>query len=317
MKQNAAFGSLFKNIMIVMEVLLCVTALLLLVFRHSVAGFETEVPKETLVMEGTEEPAVESAEEYLQEDEPLAGSDTEADIEAETDTDAVTETETETDTDIRTSQETLQEQSLEEQEELRRMKKAEEMKADWRLFLTNKNHYIPTDYEPELVAFTGRHRVDERITEDLQEMIDAAKEDGVRLQIVSAYRDFDRQKRLYEKKVRAYRRKGMTFEEASMEAAKTVAVPGTSEHQLGLALDIVGSSNSALTESFADTKAGIWLASHSYEYGFILRYPKGKEEITGIIFEPWHFRYVGKDYAKEITEQGLTLEEYLKENGVN
>lgn len=317
MKQNAAFGSLFKNIMIVLEVLLCVTALLLLVFRHSVAGFETEATKETLVMEGTEEPAVESAEEYLQEDEPLAGSDTEADIEAETETDAVTETETETDTDIRTSQETLQEQSLEEQEELLRMKKAEEMKADWRLFLTNKNHYIPTDYEPELVVFTGRHRVDERITEDLQEMIDAAKEDGVSLQIVSAYRDFDRQKRLYEKKVRAYRRKGMTFEEASMEAAKTVAVPGTSEHQLGLALDIVGSSHSALTESFADTKAGIWLAAHSYEYGFILRYPKGKEEITGIIFEPWHFRYVGKDYAKEITEQGLTLEEYLKENGVN
>ena len=101
--------------------------------------------------------------------------------------------------------------------------------------------------------------------------------------------------------------------EAYEEASRSVAIPGTSEHQLGLALDILGSGYSSLNEGFADTKAGQWLAENCAKYGFILRYPKGKEDITGIIYEPWHFRYVGNPHALMISDEGLTLEEYLEE----
>ena len=90
-----------------------------------------------------------------------------------------------------------------------------------------------------------------------------------------------------------------------------MAIPGTSEHQLGLAVDIVDKHSQVLDNSQADTPAQQWLMEHSWEYGFILRYPEGKSEITGIIYEPWHYRYVGKEAAAEIHELGLCLEEYL------
>ena len=101
----------------------------------------------------------------------------------------------------------------------------------------------------------------------------------------------------------------------SIQSSHTIAVPGASEHQVGLALDIVCSTYYRLDEAFGDTEAGKWLAENSYQYGFILRYPKDKEEITGIEYEPWHFRYVGKEAAKEMTEQKLTLEEYVEQVG--
>ena len=104
----------------------------------------------------------------------------------------------------------------------------------------------------------------------------------------------------------------MTQEQAEAETAKSVAVPGTSEHQLGLALDIVDKSYQMLEEDQQDTPAQQWLMANCWRYGFILRFPKDKEAVTGITYEPWHYRYVGEEVAKTITEGGLCLEEYLQ-----
>ncbi len=108
-------------------------------------------------------------------------------------------------------------------------------------------------------------------------------------------------------------KQGFSYIESFQLSSRRVTVPGASEHQLGLALDIVCTSHQDLDEAFADTDAGIWLAQNSYKYGFILRYPKEKEYITGIKYEPWHFRYVGIEAATVITERGLTLEEFWEE----
>ena len=105
---------------------------------------------------------------------------------------------------------------------------------------------------------------------------------------------------------------GMTYLESYKVGSMSVTVPGTSEHHLGLALDILTGSYTEMDDGFGETEAGKWLAANSADYGFILRYPQGKEDITGIIYEPWHFRYVGEKYAKDITERGVCLEEYLK-----
>ena len=107
-------------------------------------------------------------------------------------------------------------------------------------------------------------------------------------------------------------KKGMSYMEAYSLASQIVMVPGASEHQLGLAIDINCDTYTSLDEGFADTEAGKWLAAHCYEYGFILRYPLGKEYITGVEYEPWHFRYVGKEAATVISEQGICLEEFIE-----
>jgi len=184
-------------------------------------------------------------------------------------------------------------------------------KDDWRLLLINKQNPIPDEYSFTLGTIKGSMKCDERIIPDLLEMLQGAKEDGISLVICSPYRDLNRQKVLFDRKVSIYKKKGMSHMQAYQSASRTVTVPGASEHQVGLALDIVCSSYTALNEGFGETQAGTWLAKNSYIYGFILRYPYGKEEITGIQYEPWHFRYVGKDAAKEITDNNLTLEEYV------
>jgi len=143
-------------------------------------------------------------------------------------------------------------------------------------------------------------------------MFAGAKEDGVNLIVCSPYRDMARQEYLFDRKVKSFIRTGMSYVDAYKKASITVTVPGASEHQIGLAVDIISDTYSALDIGFADTPAGQWLAEHSWEYGFILRYPLGKEEITGIQYEPWHFRYVGVEAAKQITEEGITLEEFVE-----
>ncbi len=105
---------------------------------------------------------------------------------------------------------------------------------------------------------------------------------------------------------------GFSYLEAYKTASTEVTVPGSSEHEIGLALDIVSADYYRLDEGFAKTDAGKWLAAHSWEYGFILRYPKYKEAITGISYEPWHYRYVGEDNARIIKEKNITLEEYVE-----
>lgn len=186
-------------------------------------------------------------------------------------------------------------------------------KDDWNLVLINKQHSIPEEYEFTLgtITGTGGMKCDERIIPYLLEMLQAAKNDGVNLVICSPYRDINRQKVLFNRKITAYMKKGMSYMDAYRITAQAVTVPGASEHQIGLALDITCDTYSYLNEGFGDTDAGEWLATHSWEYGFILRYPRGKEYITGIEYEPWHFRYVGKDAAEIITEKGITLEEFV------
>ena len=141
-------------------------------------------------------------------------------------------------------------------------------------------------------------------------MLQAASEDEINLAICSHYRDINRQEVLFNRKIRAYMKKGMSYMEAYKVSSQMVTVPGASEHQIGLAMDIVSDNYTLLEEGFAQTEAGIWLKEHCAEYGFILRYPQGKEAITGIDFEPWHFRYVGKEAAGVIMSEELCLEEF-------
>ena len=185
-------------------------------------------------------------------------------------------------------------------------------KNDWKLLLINKQHTIPEDYEFTLGIIKGSMRCDERIIEPLTQMFAAAKNDGVNLVVRSPYRDMKRQEYLFERKVKGFQAAGMSYMDAYKKASVTVTVPGASEHQVGLAVDITSDVYSGLETGFADTEGGKWLATHSWEYGFILRYPLGKESVTGIQFEPWHFRYVGVEAAEVITKQNITLEEFVE-----
>ena len=159
----------------------------------------------------------------------------------------------------------------------------------------------------------GKMQCDKRILEDLLAMLEAAEEDGVNLTICSPYRDLEYQQMLFNRKIERYMKRGMSYMEAYQLSSQAVTVPGASEHQIGLALDIVCNDYMSLDEGFGDTKAGKWLATNSCRFGFILRYPEGKENITGIEYEPWHFRYVGKAAATVIMEQGISLEEFWEE----
>ena len=134
---------------------------------------------------------------------------------------------------------------------------------------------------------------------------------GGRPYICSAYRSAQDQQKLYQDKVRRLEKDGVSREEAPELAAESVALPGTSEHQLGLAVDIIDEEYPFLDEGQEETATQIWLMENSWRYGFILRYPNGTTEQTGILYEPWHYRYVGREYAEEIHRMGLTLEEYL------
>ena len=187
---------------------------------------------------------------------------------------------------------------------------------DWRLILVNKQHSIPDDYTftlGKIKTMKGTQYCDERIIDDLLAMLQAAEDDKVSLQVCSPYRTTAYQEMLFDDHIKRYMRRGLSYMEAFQLSSVAVTVPGASEHQIGLALDIVTPTHQQLTESFADTDAGKWLAENSCKYGFILRYPKGKEYITGIEYEPWHFRYVGVEAATVIMEQGITLEEFWEE----
>lgn len=182
--------------------------------------------------------------------------------------------------------------------------------SDWRLVLVNKQHPIPDDYSFSLGVIKDNMRCDKRIIADTIAMLQAAKEDGITLQIRSPYRTDDRQEYNFNKKIKTYMSQGYSYMEAYKTASQVVTVPGASEHQIGLALDITSDTYTQLERGFGDTEAGKWLAEHSCEYGFILRYPEGKEYITSIVYEPWHFRYVGKEAAAVIMQENICLEEF-------
>lgn len=182
---------------------------------------------------------------------------------------------------------------------------------EWSLRLVNSWSLLPKDYTISLTQLKNGLSVDSRCYPALQEMMDACRADGLSPVICSAYRTWEKQKSLFQNKVSQLLAQGYSEVEAAVEAGKEVAVPGTSEHQLGLAVDIVDINNQLLDKSQENTVVQKWLMEHSWEYGFILRYPNDKSSITGIIYEPWHYRYVGLKAAKEIHEQGIYLEEYL------
>ena len=187
--------------------------------------------------------------------------------------------------------------------------------GDWRLILVNKQHPIPDDYELKLGSINtprGRMKCDRRIISDLNKMFENAKEEGINLVVCSPYRPSSRQDYLFDKKVKKYIKQGNSYMDAYYLTAQAITIPGASEHEIGLALDIVSDKYSGLNEGFGASDAGIWLEKQCKEYGFVIRYPLGKESITGIEFEPWHFRYVGKKAAKVMKEQNLCLEEFTE-----
>jgi D-alanyl-D-alanine carboxypeptidase len=181
--------------------------------------------------------------------------------------------------------------------------------------VVNKQRSLPADYVPAdlvepNVTFATPDKSEKRLmraeaAKALEQMFAQAKKENIHLYAVSGYRSYRTQKALYESYVRT---------QGEEHASRFSARSGKSEHQTGLAMDVSGADErTRLEESFADTPEGKWLARHAAEFGFIIRYPKGKEAITGYAYEPWHIRYVGKEIAQEITAKGITLEEYFQD----
>ena len=154
--------------------------------------------------------------------------------------------------------------------------------GEWNLILVNRNHYIPNNYQVELTELSNGKKVDSRIYPELQQKI-------------------------MDEKINEYEKQGYSAKEAKKRAEKYVAIPDTSEHQLGLSVDI-----NADTDKCSSEKVYQWLDENAYKYGFVKRYPEDKTDITGISNEPWHYRYVGTTVAKIMKEENLCLEEYLE-----
>ena len=177
--------------------------------------------------------------------------------------------------------------------------------VSWLLRLVNSTHPLPEGFTVTLMELEDGHRIDERIYPDMQRMFDDALEAGYSLLVNEAFRTAEEQQTIMDNYIARYEASGMSHDDAVAEARKLVALPGTSEHQLGLALDIIDASGDSWD-------AWEWLLNNCQRYGFILRYPYNKTEVTGISHEPWHFRYVGVEAAEEIMGSGLALEEYLE-----
>jgi len=175
----------------------------------------------------------------------------------------------------------------------------------WFLRLVNQNFSLSADFAPGNLAYVGGYPVDSRIEADLVAMINTAQAEGIYLVIVSAYRDYYLQAQLFSDQVASQRPYYDTEEEAEAAAATVVARPGTSEHQTGLAIDF-----NSLAVPFDQSAEYRWLREHGAEYGFIERYFDGSMPITGVVYEPWHWRYVTPEHAAAIKAQGCTLEEY-------
>lgn len=177
----------------------------------------------------------------------------------------------------------------------------------WNLILINKDNRIPEDYEVKLTKLANGKKVDERIYPELQKMFNDARASGLSLFVAQGYRTEEEQQLLLDQKQEAYENEGNSPKEARKLAEQWVAVPGTSEHQIGIAVDINADTEKSKAEDVYD-----WLADNAHKYGFINRYPADKTDITGISNEPWHYRYVGVDAATEIYEKDLCLEEYIE-----
>lgn len=185
-------------------------------------------------------------------------------------------------------------------------------RTQWNLMLVNPDTPLPENYEINVKQLDNGQAVDERCYDDLQNMLKDCRSAGLSPVVCSSYRTQEKQQMLFDNQVEKWKNQGYSEDEAKKQAGKLVAVPGTSEHQLGLALDIVDISYQLLEEEQENTPTQKWLLENSWKYGFILRYPKDKTDITKISYEPWHYRYVGKKAAKEIFDAKICLEEYLE-----
>lgn len=174
------------------------------------------------------------------------------------------------------------------------------------MILINAEHSVPENYNPELIQLSNGVRIDTRIYADLQRMFDDARNDGIYPVVGEGYRTHEEQKKMMSDKIESFVADGHSRNKAKKLAREWVAEAGKSEHETGLALDINADQSQSENSDVYD-----WLAENAYKYGFILRYPPDKEDITGISYEPWHYRYVGAETASEIHARNITLEEYL------
>ena len=186
----------------------------------------------------------------------------------------------------------------------------------WNLMLVNQTNQLDENYVPELASVDEEHQVDKRIYEPLMQMLQDGEKAGCHFIVCSAYRSVKYQSGLFNTSMYDYMNQGMSPYQAAIKTAEATAWPTESEHASGLAVDIVSRDYTELDEKQAETKEMKWLAENCAKYGFILRYPEGKTDITGIIYESWHFRYIGKEHAEIIMKEGLCLEEYLDEYGL-
>ena len=178
---------------------------------------------------------------------------------------------------------------------------------EWNLIVVNRWNEIPEEYVVDLIELSNGQKVDSRIYPALQEMFDAARAEGIYPVVREGYRTAEEQQEILDDKIQAYINEGYSRARAEKTAEEWVALPGTSEHQLVIAVDINADKSKCSNE-----EVYTWLVENAYKYGFILRYPVGKQEITGTSYEPWHYRYVGVEAAKDIHEQGICLEEYME-----
>ncbi|MCD7771005.1 MAG: D-alanyl-D-alanine carboxypeptidase family protein [Oscillospiraceae bacterium] len=184
------------------------------------------------------------------------------------------------------------------------------------LILVNKTHLLPDDYKIETDYIQGSYEMEKTAAYYCKLMIEAAAADGINLKVLSAYRTVAYQQKLFDRNVQSrIDDDGMTYEEAYADTAVNIAPAGGSEHNAGLAVDIITENDWDTYTGFEDTEEFAWLQEHAAEYGFIMRYASDKVDITGFIYEPWHYRFVGVKYAADIQASGLCLEEYLEANG--
>lgn len=195
------------------------------------------------------------------------------------------------------------------------VKVTKQKKGNSLLVLVNKDNKMPEDFHLPLVCLKNGKFVAKKMYASLRAMwFDCERENpGYSIVVSSAYRSYAKQSILLQEEIQKNERLGMSPKAAKKDALRTVAPPGFSEHQTGLCVDITAKNFQLLNRAQENTLENKWLQKHCKDYGFVLRYPKGRETITGYSYEPWHFRYVGKKAAKEITRRGITLEEYVRE----